>query len=131
MSAAFTWQWLYNEEYSRNENRIRKHRPNLGGPSKRGRFDNSKASSENRPTQQKKNRSNFSTTSTANYVQEKPHVCTWPQFAKNHYGTYRRASAACFNFGSFDHRVKDYPNPNNAPSLNGEDLVYKPCVNPP
>ncbi|KAH0705920.1 hypothetical protein KY289_010996 [Solanum tuberosum] len=113
VSAAFTWERLDKKEASRNENRFRKPRPDFGGPSKRGRFDNSKAAS------------------TPNYGQGKPRVPTSPQCGKNHYGTCRRASGACFNYGSFDHKVKDCPNPNNAPSLRTEGSVHKPPVNPP
>ncbi|XP_049385517.1 uncharacterized protein LOC125849476 [Solanum stenotomum] len=54
-----------------------------------------------------------------------------PQCGKNHYGTCRRAPGACFNCGSFDHKVKDCPNPNNAPSLRTEGPVHKPSINPP
>lgn len=98
---------------------------------KRGRFDNSKASSDNRPAQQKQNRSYFSSAITPNYGQLKPHVPTCPQCGKNHFGTYRRACSACFNCGSFDHKVKDCPNLNNAPSLKIEGSVHKPFVNTP
>ncbi|XP_049365742.1 uncharacterized protein LOC125830606 [Solanum verrucosum] len=103
----------------------------FGGPSKRGRFDNSKADSDNRPPQQKQNISDFSTASTPNYSQGKPRVPTCTQCGKNHYGTCRRASGACFNCGSFDHKVKDCPNPNNASSLKIEGSVHKPSINPP
>ncbi|XP_049403939.1 uncharacterized protein LOC125867445 [Solanum stenotomum] len=101
------------------------------GPSKRGRFDNSKASSDNRPSQQKQSRLDFSTASTPNYGQGKPRVPTCPQCGKNHHGTCRRASGAFFNCGSFDHKVKDCPNPNNAPSLRTEGSVHMPSINPP
>ncbi|XP_049368007.1 uncharacterized protein LOC125832863 [Solanum verrucosum] len=69
VSAAFTWERLYKEETSRNENKFRKPRQDLGGPSKRGRFDNSKVGSDNRPPQQRQNESEVSTTSTPNYGQ--------------------------------------------------------------
>ncbi|XP_049398971.1 uncharacterized protein LOC125862891 [Solanum stenotomum] len=52
----FTWERLDKEEASRNEYRFRKPRPDFRGPSKRRRFDNSKADSDNKPTQQKQNR---------------------------------------------------------------------------
>ncbi|KAH0650920.1 hypothetical protein KY290_031766 [Solanum tuberosum] len=42
----------------------------------------------------------------------------------------RRASGACFNCGRFDHKVKDCPNPNNAPFLKTEGSVHKPSINP-
>uniref|UniRef100_M1DSU3 CCHC-type domain-containing protein n=1 Tax=Solanum tuberosum TaxID=4113 RepID=M1DSU3_SOLTU len=124
VSAAVTWERLDKEEASRNENKFRKPRPDFGGPSKRGRFDDSKAGSVNRPPQQKQNRSEFSTASTPNYGQGKPRVPTCPQCGKNHYGTCRRSSGACFNCGSFDHKVKDCPNPNNAPSLRIQGSVH-------
>ncbi|KAH0645095.1 hypothetical protein KY284_032979 [Solanum tuberosum] len=108
-----------------------KPRPDFRGPSKRGRFDNSKASRDNKPPQQKQNRSDFSTASTPTYGQGKPRVPTCSQCGKNHYGTCRRASGACFNCGSFDHKVKDCPNLNNAPSLRTEGSVHKPFINPP
>ncbi|XP_049360768.1 uncharacterized protein LOC125825482 [Solanum verrucosum] len=99
--------------------------------SKRGRFDDSKDGSDNRPPQQRQNKSEFSTTSTPNYGQRKPRVPTFPQCGNNHYGTCKRASGACFNCGSFDHKVKDCPNLNNAPSLRTEGSVHKPSINPP
>ncbi|XP_049374799.1 uncharacterized protein LOC125839859 [Solanum verrucosum] len=103
----------------------------FGGPSKRGKFNNSKAGSDNIPPQQRQNISEFSTASTPNYGQGKPRFPTCPQCGMNHYGTCRRASGACFNYGSFDHKVKDCPNPNNAPSLRTEVSVHKTFVNPP
>ena len=69
VSAASTWERLDKEEESRYGNRFRKPRPDFGGPSKRGRFDNSKVGSDNRPPQQKQKRSDFSTSSTPNYGQ--------------------------------------------------------------
>ncbi|KAH0689165.1 hypothetical protein KY289_016523 [Solanum tuberosum] len=41
-----------------------------------------------------------------------------------------RASSACFNCGSFNHKVKYCPNSNNAPSLRTEGSVHKPSINP-
>ncbi|XP_049374324.1 uncharacterized protein LOC125839385 [Solanum verrucosum] len=61
----------------------------------------------------------------------KPRVPTCPQCGNNHYGTCRRASSACFSCGSFDHKVKDCPNPSNAPSFKHEGSIHKPFVNPP
>ncbi|XP_027774314.1 uncharacterized protein LOC114078018 [Solanum pennellii] len=81
--------------------------------------------------QQKQNKSDFSTAKTPNYRQGKPRIPTCPQYGKNHYGTRRRASIACFNCGSFDPKVKDWRNLNNAPSLKTEGSVHKPPVNPP
>ena len=49
----------------------------------------------------------------------------------NHSGTCRTDSGACFNCGSFDHKEKDYPNPNNALSLKTEDSVSKTSFNTP
>ena len=83
------------------------------------------------PAQQKQKKSDFSTAKTPNYGQGKPCIPTCPQYGKNHYGTRRRASVACFNCGSFDHKVKDFPNPNNDPSFIIEGSVHKPLVNPP
>ena len=42
-----------------------------------------------------------------------------------------RASGACFNCGNFDHKVKDCPNVNNAPSSKTEGSVHKHSVNTP
>uniref|UniRef100_M1AL36 Retrotransposon protein, Ty3-gypsy subclass n=1 Tax=Solanum tuberosum TaxID=4113 RepID=M1AL36_SOLTU len=130
VSAPFTWERLDKEETSRDENIFRNLRPDFGGPSKRGRFDNFKAGSHNSPPQQRQNKSEVSTASTPNYGQGKPHVPTCPQCGKNHYGTCRRASGACFNCGGFDHKVKDCPNPSNAPSFKTEGSVHKLSVNP-
>ena len=69
--------------------------------------------------------------STPSYSQGKTRVPTCAQCGKNHYGTCRRASGACFNCGGFDHKVKDCPNPNNVPSLRTEGSVQKPPTNPP
>ncbi|KAK4715930.1 hypothetical protein R3W88_014268 [Solanum pinnatisectum] len=68
---------------------------------------------------------------TPNYGQGRSRVPTFPQCEKNHYGTCRRASGACFNCGSFDHKVKDCLNPNNALSLRTEGSVHKPSIKPP
>ncbi|XP_019070262.1 uncharacterized protein [Solanum lycopersicum] len=83
------------------------------------------------PAQQKKNKSDFSRDNTQNYGQGKPRIPTCQQYGKNHYGTRTRASVACFNCGSFDHKVNDWPNHNNIPSLKIEGSVHKPPVNPP
>ncbi|XP_049405207.1 uncharacterized protein LOC125868643 [Solanum stenotomum] len=131
VSAACTWKRLDKEEARRNENEFRKTRPDFGRPSKRGRFDDSKAGRVNMPPQQKQNKLEFSIASTPNYCQGKPRIPTCPQCGKNHYVTCRRASGACFNCESFDHKVKDCPNPNNAPSLRTEGSVHKPFINPP
>ena len=117
MSTTFTWQRLDKEEASRNENKFRKPRPNFGGPSKREMFDSSKSSSDNMTAQKKQNKTDFSTANTLNYGQGKPRIPTCSQYGKNHYGTCKRASGACFNCGRFNHKVKDCTNPNNAPSL--------------
>ena len=94
-------------------------------------MDNSKASSDNSLAQQKQNKIDFSTPSTPNYGQGKPRILTYLQFGKNHFGTYRRASCSCFNLGNFDHKVKDFPNPNNDPSFIIEVSVHKPPIIPP
>ncbi|XP_055822039.1 uncharacterized protein LOC129890525 [Solanum dulcamara] len=67
--AAFTWERLDREEASRHENRFRKPRSDFGGPSKKGRFDDSKAGSVNKSNQQKQSRLDFSTASTPSYSQ--------------------------------------------------------------
>ncbi|XP_049363328.1 uncharacterized protein LOC125828068 [Solanum verrucosum] len=59
-----------------------------------------------------------------------PRQASRAQFPTMWNGTCRRASGACFNCGSFDLKVKDCPNPNNAPSLKTEGLVHKPSINP-
>ncbi|XP_049394786.1 uncharacterized protein LOC125859103 [Solanum stenotomum] len=73
---------------------VAKFKPDFGGPSKRGRFDDSKAGSVNRSPQQQQNKSEFSTASIPNYGKGKPRVPTCPQCGKNHYGTCRRASSS-------------------------------------
>ncbi|XP_060190656.1 uncharacterized protein LOC132619921 [Lycium barbarum] len=42
----------------------------------------------------------------------------------------RRASSACFNCGSFDHKVKDCPNPNPTSSPRTDGSVQKPIAIP-
>ncbi|XP_060182336.1 uncharacterized protein LOC132611998 [Lycium barbarum] len=111
VSTALTWERIDKEQASRNENKFRKADANSGGPSKRGRFDNSKAGSVHKSAQHKQNRSNFSTASTPSYGLGKTHISTCAQCGKNHSGTCRRSFRACFNCGSFDHKVKDCPNP--------------------
>ncbi|XP_075083626.1 uncharacterized protein LOC142167361 [Nicotiana tabacum] len=59
------------------------------------------------------------------YVQGKTYTSTCAQFGKNHYGSYRRASGACFNCGSLDHKVKDCPNPNPLSYTHTEISVQK------
>ena len=59
LSAVFNWERLNKEEDSRNDKILWKPTTNFGGSIKRGRFDNSKAGSDNRPPQQKQNRRNF------------------------------------------------------------------------
>ncbi|XP_060190712.1 uncharacterized protein LOC132619976 [Lycium barbarum] len=118
------------EQASRNENKFRKADVDLGGPSKRGRFDNCKAGSVYKSAQHKQNISNFSTPSTPSYGQGKTRIPTCAQCGKNHYGTCRRASGACFNCGRFDHKVKDCPNPNLISSLCTEGSVQKPITTP-
>ncbi|XP_055822858.1 uncharacterized protein LOC129891495 [Solanum dulcamara] len=131
VSAAFTWERLDKEEASRHENKFRKPRSDFGGPSKKGRFDDSKAGSVNKSNQQKQSRLDFSTASTPSYSQGKTRVPTCAECGKNHYGACRRASGACFNCGSFDHKVKDCPNPKNVPPVYIEGSVQKSSNNPP
>ncbi|XP_059289481.1 uncharacterized protein LOC132043000 [Lycium ferocissimum] len=130
VSAALTLERIDKEQASRNENKFRKADVDLGGPSKRGRFDNSKAGSVHKSARHKQNRSNFSTASTPSYGQGKTRVPASAQCGKNHYGTCRRASGACFNYGSFDHKVQDFPNPNPTSSSRTEGSVQKPITNP-
>ncbi|XP_070026272.1 uncharacterized protein [Nicotiana sylvestris] len=112
ISAALTWERIDKEEASRRENRFRKGNSDYGGPSKKGKFDYSKIESTHKSLHHKQNKSNFSTASTPSYGQGKTHTPTCVQCGKNHYGACRRASGACFNCGSMDHKVKDCPNPN-------------------
>ncbi|XP_055831002.1 uncharacterized protein LOC129900054 [Solanum dulcamara] len=130
VSAAFTWEKLDKKEASRHDNRFRKPRSDFGSPSKKGRFDDSKAGSVNKSNQLKQNRLDFSTASTPSYSQGKTRVPTCAECGKNHYGVCRRASGACFNCGSFDHKVKDCPNPNNVPLFHTEGSIQKSSNNP-
>ncbi|XP_060210647.1 uncharacterized protein LOC132637597 [Lycium barbarum] len=130
VSAALTWEKIDKEQTSRNENKFRKADADLGGPSKRGRFDNSKAGSVHKSARHEQNRSNFSTASTPSYGQDKTRIPTCAQCGKNHPGTCRRASSACFNCGSLDHKVKDCPNPNSTSSLRMEGSIQKPITTP-
>ncbi|XP_055803150.1 uncharacterized protein LOC129872253 [Solanum dulcamara] len=45
--------------------------------------------------------------------------------------SFKRDSGACFNYGSFDHKVKDCPNPNNVPPLHTKGSIQKSSNNPP
>ncbi|XP_060200316.1 uncharacterized protein LOC132628557 [Lycium barbarum] len=128
VSAAVTWERFDKEQTSGNENKFRKANADLGGPSRRGRFDNSKAGSVHKSARHKQNRSNFSTTSTPSYGQGKTRIPTCAQCGKNHSGTCKRASGACFNHGSFDHKVKDCPNPNPISYPRTEGSVQKPIT---
>ncbi|XP_059315369.1 uncharacterized protein LOC132065974 [Lycium ferocissimum] len=130
VSAALTWERIDKEQASINENKFRKPDVDLGGPSKRGRFDNCEAGSVHKSDRLKQNKSNFSTASTPSYSQGKTHIPTCAQCGKNHSGTCRRASGACFNCGSFDHKVKDCPNPNPISSPRTEGSVQKPIAIP-
>ncbi|XP_055830853.1 uncharacterized protein LOC129899879 [Solanum dulcamara] len=128
-----TWDGFVKEfqEASRYENRFWKPRSDFGDPSKKGRFDDSKAGSVNKSDQKKQSRLDFSKASTLSYSQGKTRIPTCVECGKNHYRTCRRASGACFNCGSFDHKVKDCPNPKNVPLLHTEGLVQKSSNNPP
>ncbi|KAH0770683.1 hypothetical protein KY290_014664 [Solanum tuberosum] len=116
-------QWL--ERMEREKDKCRKFEDGLNDSIRKN-----VAILQHEPPQQKQNRSDFSTTSTLTYGQNKPRVPTCPQCGKNHYGTCRRASGACFNCGSFDHKVKDCPNPNNAPFFRTQGSVHKLSINP-
>ncbi|XP_070036902.1 uncharacterized protein [Nicotiana tomentosiformis] len=128
--AALTWERIDKEQASRNENRFRKANSDYGGPSKRGKFDNSKTGGVHKSAQHKQNRSKFSTASTPSYGQGKNRIPTCAECRKNHFGTCRKASCACFNCGSFDHKVKDCPNPNLLYSPRTEGSVQKPTLAP-
>nr|XP_016440276.1 PREDICTED: uncharacterized protein LOC107766080 [Nicotiana tabacum] len=112
ISAALTWERIDKEKSSRRENKFRKGNSDYGGPSKKGKFDYSKTESAQKSSYHKQNKPNFSNSSTPSYGQGKTYTPTCAQCGKNHYGVYRRASCACFNCGSMDHKVKDCPNPN-------------------
>ncbi|XP_075104201.1 uncharacterized protein LOC142178490 [Nicotiana tabacum] len=128
ISAALTWERIDKEEASRRENKFRKGNSEYGGPSKKGKFDYSKTESTHKSLHHKQNKSNFSTASTPSYGQGKTHTPTCAQCGKNHYGACRRASGACFNCGSMDHKVKDCPNPNPLSYTHTEGSVQKPIT---
>ncbi|XP_060182215.1 uncharacterized protein LOC132611867 [Lycium barbarum] len=130
LSSTLTWESIHMEQASRNEKKFRKADADSGGPSKRGRFDNSKANTVHKSARHKQNRSNFSTASTPSYGQGKTRIPTCAQCGKNHFGTCRRASGACFNCGRFDHKVKDCPNPNPTSSPRTEGSAQKPITTP-
>ncbi|XP_060178016.1 uncharacterized protein LOC132607951 [Lycium barbarum] len=130
VSAALTWERINKEQASRNEKKFRKVDADLGVPSKRGKFDNSKVCGVHKLAQDKLNRSNFSTSSTPSYGQGKTRIPTCAQCGKNHYGTCRTTSGACFNCGSFNHKVKDCPNPIPTSSPRTEGSVQKPITTP-
>ncbi|XP_070049569.1 uncharacterized protein [Nicotiana tomentosiformis] len=126
--AALTWERINKEEASRRENRFRKGNSDYGGPSKKGKFDYSKTESAQKSSYHKQNKPNFSTASTPSYVQGKTYTPTCAQCGKNHYGACRKASSACFNCGSLDHKVKDFPNPNPLSYTHTEGSVQKPVT---
>ncbi|XP_070026626.1 uncharacterized protein [Nicotiana sylvestris] len=128
ISAALTWERIDKEEASRRENRFRKGNSDYGGPSKKGKFDYFNTESTHKSLHHKQNKSNFSTASTPSYAQGKTHTPTCAQCGKNHYGACRRASSACFNCGSMDHKVKDCPNPNPLSYTHTEGSVQKPIT---
>ncbi|XP_075078644.1 uncharacterized protein LOC142164590 [Nicotiana tabacum] len=128
ISAALTWERIDKEEASRRENRFRKGNSDYGGPSKKGKFDYSRTESTHKSLHHKQNKSNFSTASTPSYGQGKTHTPICAQCGKNHYGACRRASGACFNCGSMDHKVKDCPNPNPFSYSHTEGSVQKPVT---
>ncbi|XP_075091816.1 uncharacterized protein LOC142171977 [Nicotiana tabacum] len=126
--AALTWERIDKEEASRRENRFRKGNSDYSGPSKKGKFDYSKTESAQNSSYHKQNKPNFSTSSTPSYGQGKTYTPTCAQCRKNHYGACRRASGACFNYGSMDHKVKDCPNPNPLSDTHIEGSVQKPIT---
>ncbi|XP_055800362.1 uncharacterized protein LOC129869767 [Solanum dulcamara] len=113
ISAALTWERIDKEQSGRNEHKFRKAYADSGGPSKKG-----------------ENRSSSFTASTPSSRQGKTHITTCAQCGRNHFGTCRRASGACFNYGCFDRKVRDYPNPNPTCSLRTEGSVQKPFTTP-
>nr|XP_016451559.1 PREDICTED: uncharacterized protein LOC107776209 [Nicotiana tabacum] len=125
ISAALTWERIDKEEASMRENRFRKGNSDYVGPSKKGKFDYSKTESTHKSLHHKQNKSNFSTASTPSYGQGKTHTPTCAQCRKNHYGACRRASGACFNCVSMDHKVKDCPNPKSLSYTHTEGSVQK------
>ncbi|XP_070035350.1 uncharacterized protein [Nicotiana tomentosiformis] len=112
ISAALTWERIDREEASRREYRFRKGNSDYGGPSKKGKFDYSKTESSEKSSYHKQNNPNFSAASTPSYGQGKTYTPSCAQCGRNHYGACRRASSACFNCGSMDHKVKYWPNTN-------------------
>ncbi|XP_055824346.1 uncharacterized protein LOC129892830 [Solanum dulcamara] len=130
ISAALTWERIDKEQAGRNEHKFRKAYADSGGPSKKGRFDSSQANTFRKLAQHKQNRSSSFTTSTPSSGQGKNHIPPCAQCGRNHFGTCKRASGACFNCGSFDHKVRDCPNPNPTSSPRTEGLVQKPVTTP-
>ncbi|XP_055800336.1 uncharacterized protein LOC129869725 [Solanum dulcamara] len=128
--ASLTWERINKEQAGRNEHKFRKAYADSGGPSKRGRFDSSITNTFHKLAQYKQNRSSLSTASTPSYGQGKTRIPTCTQCGKNHFGTCRRASGACFNCGSFDHKVRDCPNPNPTSSPRTESSIQKPVTTP-
>nr|XP_033514252.1 uncharacterized protein LOC104104928 [Nicotiana tomentosiformis] len=108
--------------------RDKKGNSDYGGPSKKGKFDYSKTESAQKSSYHKQNNPNFSTASTPSYGQGKTYTPTCAQREKNHYGVCRRASGACFNCRSMDHKVKDCPNPNPLSYTHTEGSVQKPIT---
>lgn len=70
----FTMKIHNNEESSYNKNKFRKPKLDYWGPSKRKRFDDSKAGSVHKPSQHKQNKFDFSTASTPNYGLGKAYI---------------------------------------------------------
>ncbi|XP_060209835.1 uncharacterized protein LOC132636820 [Lycium barbarum] len=71
VSAALTWERVDKEQASRNEHKFRKADADSRGPSKKGRFDSSKANTVRKLAQHKQNKSSSSTASTPSYGQVK------------------------------------------------------------
>ncbi|XP_055830875.1 uncharacterized protein LOC129899902 [Solanum dulcamara] len=130
VSDAPTWERIDKEQAGRNEQNFRKAYADSGGPLKRGRFDSSMANTFRKLAQHKQNRSITSTASTPSYGQGKTRIPTCAQCGKNHFGTCRRASGACFSCGSIDHKVRYCLNPNPISSPRTEGSVQKPVTTP-
>ncbi|XP_055826436.1 uncharacterized protein LOC129894835 [Solanum dulcamara] len=130
VSAALTWKRIDKEQAGRNEHKFRKAYADSRGPLKRGRFDSSTSNTFLKLSQHRQNRSSFCTVSTPSYDQVKTRIPTYAQCGKNYFGTCRRTSCTCFNYGSFDHKVRNCPNPNPTSSPRMEGSIQKHVTTP-
>ncbi|XP_055835160.1 uncharacterized protein LOC129903635 [Solanum dulcamara] len=128
--AALTWERIDKEQAGKNEHKFRKAYADSGCPSKRGRFNSYQANTFCKLAQHKQNRSSSFTVSTLSYGRDKTRIHTCAQCGRNHFGTCRRVFGAFFNCGSFDHKVRDCPNPNPTSSPRTEGSVQKPVTTP-